>query len=353
MRGEIYLQKISLAEFLDNPDYHNCWSRQVSDDNFTLTPAYLKLYNDQNSNTFFYIGRLNGEIVLHCLISVLTLKIAGIPIRAAMLGAPKTNGKAFWYSQTQLSYPVFIASILAAFKREFSFHIFILREFYCKNDAGLLLENQKMGFLNHHALVKSFLDITAYPSFDDYFNVLPSKKRNYFRNILKCREKPEVLLQQLELNPELVTLIYPLYRETNARAKENRTAPVPQSVFLALCDSEIKTKVITYQLHHNIVAFGLMLYNSTTVKCLFTGFDYSVNKSHNLWYQIMLESIRFAIDNRSHTVDMGSSAAAMKDKFLAGHDDVYISVLLKNALLTALLKMPLSHLLKQFLKPAI
>ncbi|QPH38258.1 peptidogalycan biosysnthesis protein [Pedobacter endophyticus] len=348
---ELNIVNNSLSAFCADKPKTESWNLHVATNNFTLTLDYLHLYNKQDINTFFYTGSVKGEIIFICLISILKIRIAGFPIAIAMFGAPKTNGKAFWHSENHISYSTFVKQILQTLKKQYKFYVVILREFYGTADQPLMAKNQDMGFLNHHALVKSYLNIASFASFEDYFNALPSKKRNYFRSVMKCKQDSAVSVGLYELTPELVDLIYPLYQKTNAKAKENRTAAVNRSVFSALCDSKIKTKVITYNLQNKIAAFGLMFFNSREVKCLFTGFDYRFTKTHNLWYQIMLESIRFAIDQRCLHIDMGSSSASMKDKFQAGHEDVYISVLLKNPVLTAIFKKPVAHLLNKFLRP--
>ncbi|WP_406824836.1 GNAT family N-acetyltransferase [Pedobacter sp. KACC 23697] len=348
----IEIENNRLSEFSQDQDKSECWSRYVAPGNFTLAFEYLHLYQSENDATFFYTGRTKTEIVFVCLISLITVKVYGIPITIVMFGGPKTNGKAFWYDEDRLSYHSFVTKLLYLLKKQYKFQFIVLREFYGTGDRSQIIESEKMGFIVHHAMIKSYLDISLFNSFDSYFNSLPSKKRNYFRSVIKCNQDPDINIDIVDLTADLVDEIYPLYFETNARAKENQTAAVGRSVFIALSESSIKAKVITYRLKNKVIAFGLMFFNFHEVKCLFTGFDYKFTKEYNLWYQIMLGSIRFAVERRCQYIDLGSSSASMKSKFMAAHENVYISVLFKTPILTKVFKRPIVFLLNKFLKPA-
>jgi len=330
---------------------HKMWNDHIAKGNFTLSLRYIDLFRLEGLNMSFFTGWFNMEVVFMCLITIVEFRIGGFEVRIAMFGAPKTNGKAFWHNKDRISYASFITQMHATLKKRFKFQVLLLREFSSKFDHTQLLQNQDLGFLNHHALVKSYLNIASFDSFENYFNILPSKKRNYFKNILKYTQGSDVDITVSDLSPELVSEIYPLYKATNNNAKENRTAALSETVFFALCESGIQIKVATYRLRNRLIAFGLMFANDWEVKCLFTGFDYEFSKAHHLWYQIMLESIRFAIDQKCFHVDMGSSSAAMKDKFLASHEDIFISVLFRNAFITKMFNRPIKYLLNRVLKP--
>lgn len=327
------------------------WNDHIEKGNFTLSLKYIDLLKLEKLSMSFFTGWLDEELVFICLIGIITLKIGLFEIRIAMIGAPKTNGKAFWYNKDLISYASFVQEMHAILKKHSKSQFLLLREFSGELDRVQLLENQELGFINHHALVKSYLNIELFESFEDYFNNLPSKKRNYFKSILKHTKAPNVQISVNDLTPESVEEIYKLYIATNKNAKENRTAALSKSLFLGLCESGIQIKVAAYRLNNKLIAFGLMFLNDWEVKCLFTGFDYEFAKAHHLWYQIMLESIRFAINQKCFHVDMGSSSAAMKDKFLALHEDLYISVLFRNKFLTKLFNRPIKYLLNKILKP--
>lgn len=328
------------------------WKDHIEKGNFTLSLEYIDLFKLERLSMSFFTGWLDKRLVFICFISTVAHKIAGIEMHIAMIGAPKTNGKAFWYNEDQISYVNFICEMQAILKKRFKFQFFLLKEFSVEHDHVQLLQNQELGFINHHALIKSYLNIGSFESFEDYFNVLPSKKRNYFKGILKHTKTPNVQISVSNLIPESVGEIYNLYIATNKNAKETRTAALSESLFLGLCKSSIQIKVVAYKLDNRLIAFGLMFVNDWEVKCLFTGFDYKFAKAHHLWYQIMLESIRFAINQKCFHIDMGSSSAAMKDKFLALHEDLYISVLFRNKLLTKVFNRPIKYFLDKILKPA-
>lgn len=84
------------------------------------------------------------------------------------------------------------------------------------------------------------------------------------------------------------------------------------------------------KLNNEIVGFYTALRNNKTLTAQFVGFDYALNKSHNLYYRMLIEYTKLAIDKKCRLLQFGRDALEIKStlgatpsplpfSFCAGH----------------------------------
>lgn len=344
--------KIELIDFTsaERENINDFWEYKVARENFTLSMNYLRLLQRSGVNSYFFISKEDLQITSICYITCLKIKKYAVSFSVLLFGSEKTNGKAFWYDDNVFSYTEYLALIKSELKRCLGFDFLILRDYSSVKDEKYLTINQNAGFLNYHAFTNNVLNTDVFSTFEDYILSLTSRKRNFLKSIIKIRERQGLKISYETLNSELIASIYPLYADTNSRAVENRTMPLP-IVFFEKLSQTIRHQVVVVRLENRILAFGLMLLGSSNLKCLFAGFNYEFSKQYSLWYQVVVASISYSIYNGFKIVDLGSTSSLMKAKFQSTPSPVYLSILFKNPLCTRLFQTPLTFILSRFLKP--
>lgn len=344
--------KTELVDFssCEQKNIHTCWEHKVAEGNFTLSMDYLRLLKKSDVKSYFFISKEDQRITSICYFTCLKIKTHLFNFSVLLFGSEKTNGKAFWYDDNIFTYTEYLSLIKTELKRCLGFDFLIMRDYNTIKDQIDLTINQKLGFLNYHAFTNNVLNTNNFSTFNDYLISLTSRKRYFLKSIIKIRERQGLIVSYETLNSELIASVYPLYVDTNNRAVENRTMPVP-IVFFEKLSQTIRHRVVIVRVENRILAFGLMLLGSGNLKCLFAGFNYEFSKPYSLWYQVVMASISYSIDNGFKIVDLGSTSSLMKAKFQSTPSPVYFSILFRNPLCTRLFKRPLTFILSKFLKP--
>jgi transcriptional regulator with XRE-family HTH domain len=169
----------------------------------------------------------------------------------------------------------------------------------CLTDAGI-----KAGYIKGNSAPACMLDI-KWKSFDEYMAALRSNYRYRYSKALK--KSSGLTIRQLADNAGFSQELYGLYEqvERNAQIKIDKL-PLEffrGGVFKFLVFSGPDGKP---------AGFVQLLENGDELIFEFTGFDYAANKEYQTYHRMLVEIIRYAIENGFKRIDFGQTADETK-----------------------------------------
>jgi len=314
----------------DDAQFAACWDQHVAPRSLTLDRPYLALleHTDVHRESMFLLGKdAHGRVIAAAGLTVSVFRLANVwPLRTVLLGGPKTAGKAFWFDESAISYEHFCRALMRYLRRSVRHDLIVWKDFVEGVDTKLLAAHRRLGFTNLPSLVSARLDLEGISSFEGFLRRLNAKKRHHLRRMESQSRRDGLQVHVQASMSGLVDTLYPLYLDVNARASESRTPPLPRSYFERFAGFSGGYQVLTLSLQERTIGFGLLLESASSTKCLSLGMNTALSKRYNLWYVLVLESIKHAVA-RGHTcVDLGSTNFAMKRKFGARREDVWVSI---------------------------
>ncbi|MBQ9796599.1 MAG: GNAT family N-acetyltransferase [Clostridia bacterium] len=175
-----------------------------------------------------------------------------------------------------------------------------------------------------------------FESFDDYMNSLRS---NYRYRYTKCFKKSAYLkLEYLTDNKEFTKEMYECYLQVYNKSKI-RVEKLPIEFFRGKY-----FKIFVLKNDEKVVGFGQMLENGTELIFEFVGVDYRYNNQYDTYHRILLEIVRYGIENGFKTIDFGQTADESKLKLGSKYTMLYAYLHHSNKLINATNKRLAKHI---------
>ena len=169
-----------------------------------------------------------------------------------------------------------------------------------------------------------------FASFDDYMNSLRS---NYRYRYTKCFKKSAPLtLEYLENNEDFTDEMYECYLQVYNKSRMH-VEKLPIEFFRGKY-----FKIFVLRNEEKIVGFGQMLPNGTELVFEFVGVDYELNNTYDTYHRILLEIVKYGIENKFETIDFGQTADESKLKLGSKYTMLYAYMHHSNKMLNSVYK---------------
>lgn len=306
------------------------WNERVASNELSLDLDFLRLLAAIDPEVEYHFLQATDEAGQVCALacySVTRMRVMRfVSLRVLVLGGTVAAGKAFWFDAATLDFASFLAGFETFVKREVRCDMLVLKEFSPGRDDESIRAMTQAGFIAQLCYDRSRLALPADGRMHSFLDALPSKKRRQLRQVMAHGEAAKLEVAVHERFDHLVDATYGLYLAVNARASEARTPALPRSLFSALGKAGGAARMMTISQDQKPIGFGLLMQRGTQLKCMVIGLDYEVSRELQLWYLIVLHSIRHALDRGCSSVDLGSTNHGMKRKFGAEREDVWVAV---------------------------
>lgn len=169
-----------------------------------------------------------------------------------------------------------------------------------------------------------------FASFDDYMNSLRS---NYRYRYTKCFKKSAPLtLEYLENNEDFTDEMYECYLQVYNKSRMH-VEKLPIEFFRGKY-----FKIFVLRNEEKVVGFGQMLPNGTELVFEFVGVDYEQNNTYDTYHRILLEIVKYGIENKFETIDFGQTADESKLKLGSKYTMLYAYMHHSNKMLNSVYK---------------
>lgn len=161
-------------------------------------------------------------------------------------------------------------------------------------------------------------------SMEEYIALFSKKYRNRAKGILKaCAEMDIRVLSEAEVISNN-DIIYGLYNEVYSRSAF-RLMQLPLNYFSRLKQAlGEKFHITAFFREGKMIAFAsYILKQDKELEAHYIGFDYEINKQHDLYQNILYCNIRSALNNNCNTVNFGRTAAEIKSTVGAKAEDLF------------------------------
>lgn len=265
-------------------------------------------------------------------------------IKLLMTGTFQTYGLHYWYDELYITENDFLNKFYIELKKKKPF-VTVIRDYvedeHDVAELSFFRENQFRCICPYSvALIR--LDY-QYANFDEYLTTLKKKHRNFYKKVLREREKYDL---SVELRKKInIEQIYPLYLNVNAHAKEFKSKALPKE-FFELIGSTMGSHTCCFELKHNgkLIGFILLFEDAKQVIPYLLGIDYNYRKE-NVWYNLTLEAIKYAITNNKKIIDLGLTSLDIKQRLGAKRHSINMYAKFENVVFNRLLGKFLNHIL--------
>lgn len=176
---------------------------------------------------------------------------------------------------------------------------------------------------------KCILDNT----FDSFQGYLDSLRSNYRYRYNKCFKKSSPLkIEYLEDNKNFTQEMYECYLQVYNKSRI-RVEKLPIDFFRGEF-----FKIFVLKKEEKAVGFGQMLENGTELIFEFVGVDYEYNAEYDIYHRILLEIVKYGIENGFKTIDFGQTADESKLKLGSKYTMLYAYLHHSNRLINAINK---------------
>jgi len=182
----------------------------------------------------------------------------------------------------------------------------------------------KLGYIRGTAAPACTLDI-KWKTFNEYMSALRSNYRYRYNKALK--KSVALTMEILEDNEQFSSELYELYNQVEKAAKI-KIDRLPIGFFRG---KSFKTLVFySNALDKKPVGFVQLLENNEELIFEFVGFDYSANTEFQTYHRMLLEIIRYGIENNFKTIDFGQTADDTKLKLGCRYEYLNVYLHLSN-----------------------
>jgi len=166
-------------------------------------------------------------------------------------------------------------------------------------------------------------------SFDHYMNSLRS---NYRYRYNKCFKKSEMLtLEYLDDNELFTEEMYECYLQVYNKSRI-RVEKLPIEFFRGKF-----FKIFVLKNDKKVVGFGQMLPNGKELIFEFVGVDYQFNNQYDTYHRILLEIVKYGIENNFETIDFGQTADESKLKLGSQYTMLYAYMHHSNKIINSII----------------
>jgi len=254
------------------------------------------------------------------LVKIRKFKTNFLIIKSAMTGTHGTIGKHWWYDPEEIDECEFVYSFLRMIENSnLNFPLLIFRDFL--EEDTLLTKNSFNSFKKN-----GFFPIQYHPtttlhlfqkSLDQYIAGLNRKTRATIRKANSIAVAHNLTFEVIHDYSPIIDEIYPLYIETNNRAKELVVPALPKDFFLLVNNSK-QLNSMCFIIRNNekkIISFTLAWHINNSLNAFCLGFDYTINRDFLLIYQNYLFLVKWSIMNNVKQIEMGMTNYFIKKRF--------------------------------------
>jgi predicted N-acyltransferase len=186
---------------------------------------------------------------------------------------------------------------------------YFFKEFRDEAIAEFASELERVGFFPVHPSPGTQVQI-RWDTFDDYVNAMRAKYRNELKKDLKAGEGLEFAL--LDSFADVASQATPLYLNVVARAA------VPLQVasepfFAAVSEFEQAALLVArVRATGQLVGINLLLFGDTVMQDIYIGLDYAENQKHRVYFNLLHQALRCAIDRKCRLAYVGQTAYEFK-----------------------------------------
>lgn len=154
--------------------------------------------------------------------------------------------------------------------------------------------------------------------FNSFENYLDSMRSNYRQRYKKCFKKSkdlklEYLVDNNDFNEEMYQCYLNVYNKSKVKLEK-----LPIEFFRGKY-----FKIFVLKLENKPVGFGQMLANGSELIFEFVGVDYEYNNQYDIYHRILLEIVKYGIENGFKTIDFGQTADDSKLRLGAKYTKLY------------------------------
>ena len=159
-------------------------------------------------------------------------------------------------------------------------------------------------------LPPTFLLSLPFRSFDEYASQMRSAYRRRLTKHLKATSslRCEVVRDFTLMAPELIGL----WRNLYDRVTRYRRVVVTQAFLEAVSDLDESRVLLLRRLDDTIAGFGLLYIDGPVLRYSSTGFTREAARDEGVYFRMLYEVVRFAIENGCEAVSLGQSTAEPK-----------------------------------------
>lgn len=154
-----------------------------------------------------------------------------------------------------------------------------------------------------------------FSSFEDYLDSLRSNYRRRYKQALK--KSQDLTLTYLENNADFTEEMYNCYLQVYNKSRV-KIEKLPIEFFRG-----DMFKIFTLSKENKVVGFCQMLENGTELIFEFVGVDYAYNTQYDTYHRMLLEIVRYGIENGFKTIDFGQTADESKLKLGSEYTYLY------------------------------
>lgn len=318
-------------------DVKDIWDKYIARNNMCLSSSFMSLIERLYPSDEFIYYTVTSD---NKLISILFFCRKKIPVIFPMLGIHitmtatfETYGKHYWYDKSYFTELEF-TEMMYSLGKKIKSSLIVIRDYFADVSCDLDSYFMDNGFkgINIPELSIIRLNSQQTPDFDfnQYLYSLKKKHRNYYRKVIEGVSISELNVVHIKNFGPYVDRLYPLYKATNMRAKEYRTAPMPIA-FLQLSAEIMKDNAscILLQSKSNDIYGFVLLYESDYELVPFLMGTKDMPELH-LWHILTLEAIKYAISRKIYRIDMGITNSSMKNRLGAEQFPIRIYGRFKN-----------------------
>lgn len=312
----------------------------IADDNICLSEIFMEAIEKTHvSDKFsYYVIYFNNKIigVAFAYISNIALcRFLPINLKIIMTGTYQTYGRHYWYNPIYFDEETFLCLLYRILRKE-NFAIIIVRDFLgSKVDSSLCEMFSRIKFKKIIPYSSSFIYVDqSCNSIWDYLMCVKKKHRNTYKKILNQRASLGISVKysrHFDINE-----LYCLYENVNERATEYTMNLLPRE-FFEILNNTMHEKMMVIKLIKNETSIGFVLIfeDSNIITPYLLGINYGY-KDCNVWHNLALESITYAINKNKRIIDLGLTSFEIKKRLGATKVEINMFVRLKNALLNKL-----------------
>ena len=205
-------------------------------------------------------------------------------------------------------------------------------EHHCRID---LLKQSFREFLFHPNMVLYLRP--GWDSFEDYLQDISSKYRVRAKKAFKCGKAIEkVELDEMQLKTNLDRL-YELYQGVMLTAGFNMVVLHENYIVKLKENLGDRFKVTGYYLEGELIGYRTNILNYDELEAHFLGYDQSFNKQHQVYMNMLLDSLRMGIDKKVKRIVYARTAMEIKSTIGAIPEDLYCYIRANNKLMNYLM----------------
>jgi hypothetical protein len=302
--------------FTKAADLPDTWSNIFADNSYMLKKSLDILENcNPCSQRYVIINNRSAFIVYELKVNIFSYSSMNFNLKVNIIGIP--------CSVSKQGYIIEEADIKEL-------------ESYIKGEKkGCIILNADNSFLSSHLIKGETLPTCKlrilWDSFDNYMQSLRSHYRYRLNNAIKKGEK--IIIKKLEDNSFFDERMYALYESVYEKSSY-KLEKLSTDFF-----KRMPTDIYVFYIEDQPVAFVQLSTNNSELFFVFGGIDYTLNHQYDLYTNMLIFILRYGIENKYSSIDMGQTAEDAKMKFGCSLYKKYMHIYHPNFIIRFLIKL--------------